>query len=163
MSNYGYDWANVTKAQVSAEEIENKPRKPITPGIHPARVSNIKVGPTKGGAFGVKFEFTITEGEAADRTINEFICLKKKNGDMMEFGGQRLKRRLLQLGLTAEQVDNFKFPKNEKDGFGDFKLALDANVSIETDIDEIKEGDAAGLKIARVTKVFPKKAAEPTP
>ena len=158
--NYNYDWANVTKAEVSQEEIENKPRKPIPPGMYPARVSNIKIGPTKGGAFGVKFEYTITEGESADRTVSEFVCLKKKNGDMMEFGGMRLKRRLLQLNLTADEVDNFKFPKSEKDGFGDFKKALDATVTIETDLDTIKDGEAAGLLVTRVTKVFPKKADE---
>lgn len=151
-----YDWANVVKAEVSKEEAEGKPRKPVAPGMYPARVTNVEITTTKGGAFGVWFEYSIEDGAEKDRTIREFVCLKKKDGTVAAFGGQKLKRRLMQFGFTPEKVDTFKFPKKENET-GDFKHVYDAEVTIETTLETIANGEAAGLVTARVSKVFPRK------
>jgi hypothetical protein len=147
-----YDWGNVIKAELDSVDADGNPKKAVAEGSYNATVSGVKVGKSKGGAFGVTLSFTIDGGAENGRTVKEGIYLTKKDGNPVPFGPSKLKRRLLNCGLTAEQITGFKFPKKETE-MGDFKHILDAQVTITVKHDTIKDGDAAGLIIARVGQV----------
>lgn len=157
MSDIAYDWGNVTKAELREMDASGNPRKPVQPGTYQATVVDIRVGKSKGGAFGVYFTYSINGGPENGRRVQEGVFLVGKNGQVLGFGGGKLKRRMLTLGLSPEQIQNFKFPKSEKN-LGDFKLLLDAEVIIETTLETIQEGELAGVAVARVAKVFPRMA-----
>lgn len=157
MADFDFNWATVQKAELKNIDEAGNPKKPVVPGIYDATLSEVKAQNSKGGAFGVYFTYTIIGGAEDGRQVKDNIFLKSKKGDVIPFGGQKLKQRLLACGLTVAQVENFKFPTNDK-MIGDFKLILDANVKVETTLETIKEGEAAGVMVARVSKVYRKSA-----
>jgi hypothetical protein len=150
---FGYDWSKVTKAELDNVDAKGNPRKAIQPGTYGAVISDIKVGKSKNGAFGAVITYTIDGGDEDGRQVKEGIYLTKRDGSPIPFGPNRLKTRMLVAGLTSEQINNFKFPDSEK-SMGDFKYMLDAKVTLETDLREIKDGEAAGLKVSEVKKVY---------
>ena len=50
--NFNYDWASVTKAQLSSTDDEGQ-RERLQPGIYDAAVTDVRAAKTKNGAFGV--------------------------------------------------------------------------------------------------------------
>lgn len=146
--NFNFDWASVTKAALSDVEGESRPK--LEPGVYDASVSDVRAAKTKNGAFCVTLTYAT---ETPSTTIKEFICLVKKNGEPMEYGPSKLKRRMMNCGLTAEQINSFKYPKKETE-LADFKLLLDAKVKIEVKSEECKDGLNKGKIFPRVQKVF---------
>lgn len=157
--NKPFDWAGVIAADISNESADGNNRKPISPGLYAATITEVKYGLSKGGALGVTFTYQINGGAEDKRKVREGVYLTKKTGEPIGFAGQKLKRRMLACGLSPEQVTNFKYPKNT-DSLGDFKLLFDSEVTIETNIEAIREGEMKGVEIARVTKVYRRAAAD---
>ena len=147
-----YEWANVTKAELDNVDASGNKRKPIASGKYSAQLTGVLCGKSKGGAFGVVFSYTIDDGPEKGRTVKEGIYLTKRDGNPIPFGPNRLKRRLMNLGLSAEAINTFKFPKKETE-LGDFKHLLDAHVIITLEQEAIKEGEMKGMLVARVVQV----------
>jgi hypothetical protein len=147
--NFNFDWASVTKA--SLDDLEGQGKK-LEPGEHDATITDIRAANTKNGAFGVTLTYAVDNSSS---TIKEFICMTTKAGAAMPWGPSKLKRRMMNAGLTAEQITNFRYPSKETE-LADFKLMLDAKVIITVDNEEIKDGLHKGKSFPRVQKVFPR-------
>lgn len=146
-----FDWAGVTKQELKGVDDQGN-YIPVPPGGYDAMLTNIQQVRTKNGAFGIEMTYSITSGEFEDRKVKETLYLLKKDGSANVHAQAKMKTRMMQTGLTSDQINNFKGPESEK-GLGDFKHMLDAKVRIEVTHEEVKEGPAAGKKFPRVTKV----------
>lgn len=142
-----------------------KPSTPIPTGRHSAFLQEVKHGSFKTGSYGVVFTYVFEGGEAKNRKIRETIVLTKANGEAVKFANNRLKRRLMSLGLPIEKINAFKGPRNEHD-LGDFKLVLGAPVTVIVAEDKdfktgaLRTNPNTGIAYRTVKAVYSREIAE---
>lgn len=150
-----FDWGLVVKTDLKNVD-ENGNRKPVAPGTYDAYVSSVEQQRASKGdskSLAIAITYTIKGGDYDKRDVVEKLWIQKKDGNPNPTALEKLKVRLMQAGLTSDQINNFKGPEEEK-GIGDFKLMLEAKVRITTGLDEYKEGPGAGRKFASVERVY---------
>lgn len=125
-----FDWAGMLKADVKGASVgADKPRWPIPHGKHAARIAAIKLTTFSTGSYGLQITYALEGAGVVGRTINEYIVLTTSSGSKTEYGDNNLKRRLMAV-LSADQLANFKQPKNDQD-LGDFRLLFNAPVTVD--------------------------------
>lgn len=153
-----FDWGSVVQADMSTIDETGNPKGPVAPGVYSSFISAIKTERKTSGAFGLEVLYQITDGPEKGRNVKEFICLIKKDGNPVPFGATKVNQRLLNFGLSAEEIRNFEWPK-EEGRLGGFKNLVDTEVTIEVDHRKVDKGELAGMTFAQVKKVYQPSAA----
>lgn len=157
-----YDWGNELKVEVGdlsgvqSSGGAGASKGPITPGRYAAFLQEVKNGTFKSGSYGITFTYIIdTTGPMKNRKIREHIVLKRADGSVVEFGGARIKRRLMGFNMPLEKINAFRGPRNEHD-LGDFALVLGAPVTIVV----AEDGEYNGAPSRKVKAVYQRTLAE---
>jgi hypothetical protein len=157
-----YDWGNELKVEIGdlskvggQGSTGTGTKGPITPGRYAAFLQEVKNGTFKSGSYGVTFTYIIDNGPMKNRKIREHIVLKRADGSVVEFGGARIKRRLMGFNMPLEKINAFRGPRNEHD-LGDFALVLGAPVTIVV----AEDGEYNGAPSRKVKAVYQRTLAE---
>ena len=146
------DFAKVVSSDL--KELEPKSRKLIPNGTYEAVLANVEFPKYRTATSeGIRFSYRIVSGEFTDELIIEDVIYKSEKGELA-FNYARIKARLMAFGLTSDQINKFKWPKDNK-GFGDFKNVLEAEVSVTVKVTE-GTGILAGKQLSKPQFVAPR-------
>jgi hypothetical protein len=97
----------LAKASVTAKE----ERQAILMGDFNAVVDKVTAKTFKSGSFGYVFVYAITDKEGKGRKVFENIVLTKADNTPVEYGDDRLLRRLFTLGIGDDKLGTFQLPE----------------------------------------------------
>jgi len=130
----------------------SKERNQILMGEFTAVVESAKTKTFKSGSFGFVFIYGITDKESKGRKVYENLVLTDKDGKAVEYGDDRLLRRLYTLGIGDAELPNFALPENDTEE-GDLpKLnGIKVILTLEKRINKgTGEGEQGLKKVARI-------------
>ncbi len=145
LNTSSYNWGEQLKVDIGDLQSNSGSSRsggnsgPIPVGRHPGFLQEVKHGTFKTGSYGITFTYVIESGIAKNKKIRETLVLQKADKTAVPFAANRLKRRLMSLGMQVEKINSFKGPRNEHD-LGDFKLVLGAPVTLIVAEDKDKTG-----------------------
>lgn len=152
MANPNEAWKSVIDADLNdAARTEGTGSGPIPDGAYPAHVTGVETKTFMSGAKGIQVTFALdVEGELSNREIRDYFVVVAKDGKPNRFGAARVKKLLLECGLSSDQILKFKYPEFDKKQLGGFKDILEKEMTVEIKAQENKSGPHAGKKFARV-------------
>ena len=142
-------WKSVIEADI--KDAEFAPSSPIPDGNYTAFVSNIVAKTFESKAKGLEVTYVITdEGDSKNREIRDYLVITLADGSYNKSGGAKVKKLMMECGLSTEAILKFKFPEFDSKAFGDFKKLLEQSVVIEVKAQVQKKGKNVGKTYARV-------------